>query len=120
MDEYSKNLTATKNSYPFTRWAESGLEQYTVEACASFADVFDKLIQKLIALGKDASEANKIAAFKEAVEALNVLNETDESLIETGEREDLCELCNIVAVAAGIDPARYGSGEGPASEWRDW
>jgi hypothetical protein len=120
VNEYLERLTATKESYPFARWAKSGLEQYTDESCASFASVFDHLIQTLAALGEDASEKIKIAAFKEAVLALNALNETDESLIETGEREDLCELCNVVAKAAGIDPAKYGDGEGPASEWRDW
>jgi hypothetical protein len=120
MDDYLKRLTTTKARYPFGGWAKSGLEQYTDEACSSFVGVFDKLIEKLAALGEHAPENQKIAAFKEAVEALNVLNELDESLIETGEREELCELCNIIAMAAGIDPDKYGDGEGPASEWRHW
>jgi hypothetical protein len=42
------------------------------------------------------------------------------NLIETGEREQLSELCNGIARAAGLDPTKYGGGEGPASEWRDW
>ena len=113
-------MTETKGSYPFARWAQSGPGQYTAEACASFVSVFDKLIEELAALGEQAPEKQKIAAFQRAVEALNALNEEDESLIETGEREDLCELCNVVAEAAGVDPSKYGDGEGPASEWRDW
>jgi len=120
MDNYSTRLAATKSTHPFKRWAESGLGQYTAEACASFARVFDDLIGQLIALGEHAAEEKKIAAFQKAVEALNAMNEEDDSLIETGEREDLCDLCNAVATAAGIDPAKYGGGEGPASEWRDW
>lgn len=120
MEDYPKRLDATKSAYPFKRWAESGLEQYTEEACASVAQVFDELIRNLVALGEHAPEEKKIDAFKEAVVALNTLNEEDESLIETGEREELCELCNVVATAAGIDPSKYGGGEGPASEWRDW
>jgi hypothetical protein len=120
MSDYQERLTVTKEHYPFAGWAESGLEQYTDEACASFVAVFDQLIQKLAALGERAPEQEKLAIFQEAVEALNALNEEDESLIETGEREDLCELCNVIATAAGIDPSKYGDGEGPASEWRDW
>jgi hypothetical protein len=120
MSEYLQRLNETKNSYPFARWQDSGLEQYTPEACASFAAVFDDLITRLANIGEDSPESQKIAAFKAAVEALNRLNEEDESLIETGEREDLCELCNLIATAAGIDPEDYGDGEGPASEWRDW
>ncbi|CAN5654818.1 hypothetical protein BH09VER1_BH09VER1_55650 [soil metagenome] len=120
MVDYLDRLIATKSAYPFARWQESGLEQYTREACAACAAIFDELIQKLSTIGAEASEEDKIAAFREAVEALNVLNEEDESLIETGEREDLCELCNVIATAAGLDPNQYGGGEGPASEWRDW
>jgi hypothetical protein len=120
MVDYQERLNETKRHYPFARWATSGLEQYTDEACASFVAVFDKLIEKLVALGEHVPEKQKISEFQEAVEALNALNNEDESLIETGEREDLCELCNVVATAAGIDPGKYGGGEGPASEWRDW
>ena len=120
MSDYAQKLSQAKSAYPFARWRESGLEQYTDEACASFAAVFDVLLQDLIALGDQASEEKKLAVFKKAVEALNALNEEDESLIETGEREDLCELCSVVATAAGLNPEDYGDGEGPASEWRDW
>ncbi len=119
MGEYRERLTESKNHYPFDRWAQSGLEQYTDEACASFAAVFDQLIETLGTLGEHVSESQKLAAFKVAVEALNALNEEDESLIETGERKELCELCNVVATVTGIDPRKYGDGEGPASEWRD-
>lgn len=120
MSEYLKRLNETKHRYPFARWQDSGLEQYTPEACASFVAVFDALVARLASTGEDAPESQKIAAFEAAVQALNKLNEEDVSLIETGEREDLCELCNLIATAAGIDPTKYGDGEGPASEWRDW
>jgi hypothetical protein len=120
MPTYSDSLESVKNDYPFSRWQRSGLEQYTPQACAAFQAIFDKLLSKLTTLGSAAPETEKIALFKEAIEATNALNEEDESLIETGEREDLCALTNQIATAAGIDPAKYGSGEGPASEWRDW
>jgi hypothetical protein len=41
-------------------------------------------------------------------------------LIETGEREDLCELIDQITIAAGMDPKNYGDGEGIADEWRNW
>ena len=71
-------------------------------------------------MGVHAPEGKKIEAFRAAVIALNALNESDQSLIDTIAREDLCELCNVIATSAGIDPSDYGDGEGPASEWRDW
>lgn len=120
MNDHALSLDALRASYPFQRWEESGLPQYTPEACAAFAAVFDRLIEELRALGPAADEAARLGAFEQAVLALNALNEEDESLIETGEREDLCELVNVIASAAGMDPTRYGDGEGPASEWRDW
>ena len=123
MESYADRLDATKAHYPFERWLARGddLEQYTEETCGQAAEIFDRLIVMLGTLGEGASEAQKLAAFQEAVEALNALNEENFGmLIETEEREQLCELCNVIAVAAAMDPKRYGGGEGPASQWRDW
>lgn len=120
---YPERLKAMKRQFPFKQWragAEGGLEQYSKENCAVMAAIFDKLIKRLIALGEKAPEADKLAAFQEAIEATNVINEREMNLIETGEREQLCDLCNEIARAAGMDPTQYGGGEGPASEWRDW
>jgi len=120
MLQYSTDLQAAKSRYPFARWRDSGLEQYTDESCAAIAGVFDRLISDLIELGPQAAEGSKLDCFKRAILSLNEMNDSDPSLIETGEREDLCELCNVIATATGLDPAAYGDGEGPASEWRDW
>ena len=121
---FALDLEATKQSYPFDRWHEglqSGLEQYTKENCNKARAIFDVLIQDLISLGPSAPENNKLAKFKTAVLALNDLDEElDCCLIETGEREDLCKLCNAICKAAGMEPTKYGDGEGPASEWREW
>ncbi len=120
MSEYKDKLNATRTAYPFDAWKQSGREQYTAQACSAFANVFDQLLADLVRVGQNADESVKFAAFEKAVVELNTLNETDESLIETGEREDLCELINRITVAGGLDPSNYGDGEGPASEWRDW
>ena len=120
MSDYPTKFEAAVSTYPFKRWQQGGMEQYTEEACAAFAAVFDRLIHGLVRAGESASEQSKLDLLHQAVDELNALNEQDDSLIETGEREDLCELVNRVTVACGLDPAKYGDGEGPASEWREW
>jgi hypothetical protein len=121
---YAEKLTATKQHYPFLKWATNfarGMEQYTPDNCTRAAAIFDTLIAKLTTLGATAPEAQKIDQFEVAVVALNDLNDEEGgSIIETGEREELCELFNLIAEAANIDWKKYGGGEGPASEWRDW
>jgi len=78
------------------------------------------LIAKLVALGQGAYEKDKVELFKVAVLSLNKLNDEVEGLIETGEREDLCELIDQITIAAGMNPKNYAGGEGIADIWRDW
>jgi len=121
--DYQKKLSATKEFYPFDRWRESyndGLTQYTKENCEKIKKVFDDLINSLAELGKNGSEEQKKELFKIAIIKTNKLNDEIEDLIETGEREDLCELTNKITIACGLDPNKYGDGEGLASEWREW
>lgn len=117
--EYGQRLVATKARYPFARWAKSGLPQYTARACAAFVLVFDRLISDLVTLGESAADAQKLACFRQAVEALNELNKRDLTLIETGEREDLCELLARIGIAANMPPSKFPDEEGAASG-RDW
>lgn len=119
---YADKFIPSKQSYPFDRWASDRpqLPQYTLLACAAFTAIFDQLIIELATMGEAASEAAKLQAFEKAVHETNRLYEADFSLIETGEREELCELFNQIARAAGLNPADYADGEGPASLWRDW
>ncbi|MBD1918630.1 MULTISPECIES: hypothetical protein [Cyanophyceae] len=127
---YETDLLEVRETYPFDKWktyaeigeaGEEGLEQYTEENCEAAKLILDTLVSDLAALGGDAPKEDKLQKFQAAVEALNTLNdEIDDSLIETGEREELCELFNVIAVKAGIDPSEYGDGEGPTGEWRDW
>ena len=120
MQDYLNKLKATRADYPFKRWCASGLEQYTAEVCATFNRIFDKLIADLGKLGINAGDDAKLAAIEQAVLALNDLDDEDERLIETEEREQLCALINKIADAAGMDPADYGGGAGPAEQWREW
>ena len=122
--EYQKKLNATKKYYPFESWLEAfnnGLDQYTPANCSKASDIFDELISGLVEIGKNAPEKEKVELFKKAVLALNDLNmRTGHRLIETGEAEQLWELINQISIASGIDPTKYGGGEGLASKWRDW
>lgn len=121
---YEERLENAKIDYPFDKWHEAynnGLDQYTDENCERATIIMDNLIDKLISLEESALENEKIELFREAVEMLNVLNrENDECLIETEERQDLCLLFDKIASAAGLEPKKYGGGDGIASEWRDW
>jgi hypothetical protein len=121
-ENYAERLNRWRNNLPFSDWRtnfELGLEQYTQANCDEAERILKELVDGLIEVGETAPEAKKVSLFKAAVEALNALN-AETNLIETGEREELCELFNLMAVDCGIDPSKYGSGEGLASEWRDW
>jgi hypothetical protein len=119
---YADRLKRWRNNLPFSDWTtnfERGLEQYTPANCDQAERILKEFVDGLIEVGETAPEAKKVALFKTAVEALNALN-AETNMIETGEREELCELFNLIAADCGIDPRKYGSGEGLASEWRDW
>ena len=120
---YQNKLITTKQFYPFKNWRENydvGLTQYTQENCNKTKKVFDDLIDSLINIGEHANENEKIQQFKKAILSTNKLNEEIHGLIETDEREDLCELTNKITIACGLDPQKFGDGEGIASEWREW
>ncbi|EDP96882.1 hypothetical protein U8527_01045 [Kordia algicida OT-1] len=121
---YSEKLLQTKKGYPFESWREAffeyDMEQYTEENCNAAKAIFDNLIAGLLKIGEHGSEKEKLALFETAVNALNSLNDKVEGLIETGEREDLCELIDEITVAAGLNPENYADGEGLADLWREW
>jgi hypothetical protein len=120
---YSEKLVKTKSLYPFKRWRDSyneGLVQYTEENCNKVKIVFDELIDTLIKIGENASKKERVDLFKNAILALNKLNDKIPALIETGEREDLCELIDQITIACSLDPKEFGDGAGIADEWRDW
>ncbi len=121
---YPERLTKTKALYPFTKWRQNftdyGMEQYTEENCNTAKSIFDNLIEKLIKLGENGEKKDKEKCFEVAVKALNNLNEKDEGIIETGEREDLCELIDQITIASGLNPKDYAEGEGIADLWREW
>lgn len=123
MSDYAARLQTTKEFYPFERWAsqQDTLEQYTDEVCGEAAQIFDRLIEHLTALGDGAPENKKLEVFQQAIEATNRLDEENGYMVfETGEAGEIVDLCNKIALAAGLDPKKYAGGEGPASLWRNW
>ena len=119
---YVDRLNSWRNNFPFSEWKAGlghGLDQYTEANCNRAERILNDLVDGLIEVGEAASETKKIGLFKTAVEALNALD-AETHMIETGEREELCDLFNLMAVDCGIDPSKYGDGEGLASEWRNW
>ena len=117
MSSYAEKLTAAKQNYPFTQWKASinnGLDMWMLEECDEMIDVFDRLIDSLIALGETGSEEAKVELFEEAVEETNQWTGS----IDTVAREDLVSLIDHVADAAGL--GQYDNdGEG-LSAGRDW
>src|SRR5689334_25046829 len=111
---YADRLNACKAAYPFeTNWKrgfELGMEQYAPEARAAARAIFDGLIERPAALGVGAPEPGKVELFRQAVLALNDLDDEIEGLIETGEREELCDLIDRIGEAAGIPRSKYGAG----------
>ncbi len=108
----------------FLFWYESGEEfgmtQYSKENCNKGESIFLNLLNALEKLGINGEEEIKILAFKTSVEAMNNLNKLIPDFIETGERESLCYLYDEVAKLAGLEPSKFGAGDGIASEWREW
>ena len=121
---FSDKLADARKSYPFETWAARfgrGLDQYTPENVGLAKAIMDNLIVSLLAVGDEASDEVKISLIKESVEALNDLhNQVNRELIETGEREELCCLLDVITEALGLDADVYGVSVGIGSEWRDW
>ncbi len=97
---------------------EDGLEQYNPKNCKNAEKIISKLISKLEE-NKDLKENDKVELIRLSVLEFNELNDSlDGCFIETGEREELCDIFDNIADSIGIDTQNYE--DGIASEWRDW
>jgi len=103
------------------RWVEKseyGLEQYTHKNCKKAETIILDLTKQLERLGQN-NLIKKELLIKNCVLALNNFNESlDGCFIETGEREELCNLFDNIAEAVGLNVQDYP--DGIASEWREW
>ncbi len=121
---YKEQLEKAKSFYPFDKWRENfhdyEMAQYTEENCAAAENVFNRLINDLKKVGEGGDSTIKLNFFEKAILQLNDLNNREEGLIETGEREDLCDLIDELTYACGLNPEDYADGYGIADLWRDW
>lgn len=83
-----------------------------IERCAAILDAY------LARLDSSEGDAERImSAVRDTVLSLNELSEMVESLIETGQREDICEFMQLAATESGLD---VDGGEDITETWREW
>ncbi len=120
----SENLTELQlilKNLSIRNWPEKlefGLEVYTEKNCNKAVVIFEELINDLEG-SNQLSEKEKIALIQKSVLQLNDLDLIlDNGFIETGEREELCDIFDNIADSVGIDVTKFE--DGIASEWREW
>ena len=115
MVSYMKYGAAESEADPdFDEDFDAGYSQADIDWCT-------KIVDELLAILEGVPEADKNGAIlrtvKAAVVKLNKLNDRcDGSLIETDQREQLCELIIAAAQRAGLVSDVYDITE----EWREW
>lgn len=94
---------------------DAGYRPADIQRCGEVIDtLFEDLLQVPATEGREAAI---LAAVKDAVLALNALNEDcSGNLIETGEREALCDLIERAAREAGLPE----SDQDITEAWREW
>jgi len=112
---YKERLEEVKKSYPFETWRgyfNDGMTQYSKENCDRAVEIMDTLIEDLSKVGLRAKEYIKIELIKNAVYAYNLLDGmTGETLIETGQRDELGQLFEKLARIANIDLEQFEYGD---------
>ncbi len=126
MTEYMKLGGAEDADDPdFDPDFDAGYVQANIDSCAEILDSFLEALTEAVEghdLDDDEDDGGELneqitEAVKTVVQALNVLNEQcDGSLIETDQREQLCDLIITAASEAGLDT----EGQDITEEWREW
>jgi hypothetical protein len=98
---------------PFGDWRRL----WPAAAVTRAREIFRDTIDQLIALGPKPTLAAAKPILQTCVERFNALDGTGGFVIETEEREDICEHFARMVHAAGL--AEYGSGD-LTEQWRDW
>lgn len=93
---------------------DSGYKQKHIDAAE---DALDRFIAELERMDGGGTEEEVMQAVKAVVLTLNDINgqTRDGSMIETGQREQLCEIILAAAQQAGLE-----TDDDLTAEWRDW
>ena len=113
---YKERLEAIQGELPFDYWMEADTEADDDDEDG----IFYALIERLIALGEDGKAEDKIAAIQKLVLELNELAVDAESLFEPDDCDDILDIIDEIAEAAGLDISIYGEGGSIADQWRKW
>ena len=105
-------------------WAEDLWPEAAVEAVDAVLADYETDVAALAAGGRVPGDTDVLAAAERAVTRLNAVD-VEHVVIETTEREELCEYVEAVPEAHGVDvesmAARHGFDYGDlAGLWRDW
>ncbi|HEY4195382.1 MAG TPA: hypothetical protein VGM63_07595, partial [Mucilaginibacter sp.] len=114
-------LEVIKDNLGLMTWVEKledGLGQYSKKNCQKAEAIILNMIKNL-----EQTSSNDLTIkeelIKDGVLELNKFNDSlGGSFIETGEREELCDLFDDIADAIGLDVHNYP--DGIASKWREW
>lgn len=102
----------------WTEKKEDGMEQYSAKNCKKAEAIILNLISQLEKAAANGF-AKKEELIMQGVLDFNKLNDSlDGTFIETGEREELCDLFDNIADAIGLNVQDYP--DGIASKWREW
>lgn len=118
---HKSDLELVRENLSIMSWTEKkedGLEQYSKKNCKKAETIILDLIDQLEKVAENDFD-RKEELIKQGVLNLNNLNDSlDGSFIETGEREELCDLFDNIADAVGLNVQDYQ--DGIASKWREW
>lgn len=112
---YTERLAHLQSELPFDYWPNEGEEDDE-----DGDGIFFHMIDLLLALGEGASSEAKTEPIKEVVLTLNRLHAGQPGLIEIEEQEDICDILDEIAEAAGIDLSGLPEEASIADAWREW
>jgi hypothetical protein len=96
---------------------DAGYTQAEIDRSAKIIDTYLASLANAANVSAARKEDSIMAAVKAAVLDFNKLNaECEQPIIETDQREMLCELIISAALEAGLEPEEYDITE----QWREW
>lgn len=115
LDRVKARLLDSMQGY-MQSFEEAGDEApYGAADIARCAAILDAFVARVGAAGADGDRI--MAAVRDTVLGLNDLSDEADSLIETDQREDLCEFIALAARAGGL---QVEAGADITEEWREW